>query len=191
MNQNLRADLNLREIALSVARNEVGANEPLSVVLLAENLTQYEYDQIAKNPQFQRYLTEFKADLVENGFSFTAKSRILAEDLLQNIFLMAKDPDTPAAMRVRTLENLVEWGKLKPQGQIFDTGGGYSITINLPGAPNTLSAPRNPLIAEDVTPAVSITIPGNPGNHGKPSTLPSLITFDDADDLYHLAEALR
>lgn len=135
MNSNVSADTNLRELALTVARNEVGANVPLSELLANECLSADEYDKIARNPVFVQYLKQIKAELVENGFSFASKCRVLAEDLLANAYRMAKDTDTPAAVRLRALENLVDWGDLKPKTAFAGAGGpGYSIVINLPGA---------------------------------------------------------
>lgn len=134
MHPSIRDDLNLRELALAEARNAVGPEEPLAVFLQQECLTQAEYDQIAKNSVYQGYVTAYKAELKESGFSFSAKARILAEDLLGDIYLMAKDPDTPAQMRVKTLENLVEWGRLAPkQSPTEAAGSGFSVTINLGG----------------------------------------------------------
>lgn len=134
MHPSIRNDQNLRELALAEARNAVGPDEPLSVFLAQECLTLQEYEAISKNPTYKRYVKDFKAELTENGFSFSAKARVLAEDLLGDIYLMAKDVDTPAQMRVKTLENLVEWGRLAPKQTQNDLpGSGFSITINLPG----------------------------------------------------------
>lgn len=140
MHPSIRADQNLRELALAEARNAVGPDEPLSVFLQQECLSPQEYAAIAANPTYQRYLKDFKAELTENGFSFASKARVLAEDLLADVYLMAKDPDTPAQMRVKTLENLVEWGRLAPKTTALDApGAGFSITINLPTTGQTIT----------------------------------------------------
>jgi hypothetical protein len=111
----------------------VGAQLPIHGVIAGEGLTQTEYDQIAANPQFQRYLEAYTTELRENGFSFAAKSRVLAEDLLPVAYHMAKDPDVPAATRAKMIENLVDWGDLKPKNSSNSTAGpGFSITINIP-----------------------------------------------------------
>ena len=128
--------MNLRELALSEARNVVGPNEALPIFLKNECLSPAEYAAIAANPTYQRYLKDFTAELRESGFSFAAKSRVLAEDLLADIYRMAKSIETPAAMRVKTLENLVEWGKLAPKKDPSEVAGaGFSVTINLGNTP--------------------------------------------------------
>jgi ribosomal protein RSM22 (predicted rRNA methylase) len=111
---------------------------PTSEIIASEGLTQTEYDQIAANPQFQRYVDTYKAELKENGFSFSAKSRVLAEDLLPSAYHMARDPDVPAAVRAKILENLVDWGDLKPKNSAnVGAGPGFSITINIPNVGQT------------------------------------------------------
>jgi hypothetical protein len=191
MHPSIAADQNLRELALSEARNLLGPNEPLSVFLAQECLTLQEYEAIAKNPTYVRYLKDFKTELSENGFSFSAKARVLAEDLLADIYRMAKDVDTPAAMRVKTLENLVDWGKLSPKNTAeIASGPGYSITINLNNGPKTTVIEAE---TTDVTPkSTSITLPTRAKT--PPTTLPRLDLFPDPDPdtaVYHIAEAFE
>jgi hypothetical protein len=150
MHSSIHSDQVLRELALSIARNTVGAQLPIHGVIAGEGLTQTEYDQIAANPQYKRYLEAYTTELKENGFSFAAKSRVLAEDLLPVAYHMAKDPDVPAATRAKMIENLVDWGDLKPKNTANSTAGpGFSITINLPSTAN--SAPKT-LVLEAETP---------------------------------------
>lgn len=135
MNTSIEADQQLRELALAVARNAVGPNNPLSQVLAGEAITQYEYDLIATNPTFQKYVAGYTKDLTENGFSFAAKAQVLAEDLLPVAHALVKDPDVAGPARVKMLENLVEWAGLKPKAAAsVASGSGYSIVINIPGA---------------------------------------------------------
>lgn len=132
----ITADQFLRDLALAIARNQVGAMRPTHEVIAGEGITQTEYDLISTNPQFQRYVDSYCAELRDNGFSFEAKARVLAEGSLPMLYHMAHDPDTPAAVRRQVIADLVEWGKLKPKNdQNAVAGPGFSITINLPNAP--------------------------------------------------------
>lgn len=150
MHSSINADQLLRSLALSVARNNVGAQLPIYTVIAAEGLVQAEYDEIAKNPQFQAYVTQYEADLKDSGFSFEAKSKVLAEDLLPTAYHMARDPDVPAATRAKMIENLVEWGNLKPKNTNLQASGpGFSITFNIP---NLSQAPSQTLVLEAETP---------------------------------------
>jgi hypothetical protein len=178
MHASIANDQYLRELALSEARNAVGPDEPMPVFLSAECLTQAEYDEIAKNKVYRGYVKEYTAELKEKGFGFAAKARVLAEDLLADVYRMAKDTDTPAAIRVKTLENLVEWGQLVPKvAKGADAGAGFSVTINL-GAQNE---PR------------SITIDAQTPEHAPtpvPNLLADLLNPVPLDvDLYYEAEA--
>lgn len=135
MHSSIHADHVLRSLALAVARNQVGAMRPVQEILASEGLTQAEYDSISTNPQFQRYRDAYATELRDNGFSFAAKCKVLAEDLLPNMYHLARDPDVPAAVKAKIHENLVEWAELKPKNNVQATAGpGFSITINLPRA---------------------------------------------------------
>lgn len=177
MHSAIYADQVLRGLALSVARNDVGAQRPLHEVLASEGIAQSDYADISTNPQFQRYLTIYTAELKDNGFSFSAKSRILAEDLLPAVYHMAKDPDVPAQVRMKSIENLVEWGDLKPKTATnLAQNGGFSITINLPG---TLSSPPETLVLDAQT--VEKT-PISDQNQPKKLQNKALITLEEPDD---------
>ena len=192
MHPSILADRNLRELALAEARNALGPNEPLSTFLAQECISLLEYEAIAKNPQYQRYLKDYKADLTENGFSFAAKARVLAEDLLADVYRMAKDSDTPAAMRVKTLENLVDWGRLAPKATVEAAAGpGYSITINLGNAPKT----EKITLENAEKPPVQVVIPRSSTPKSLPITLPRPAvthpTIDDDTAVYYTAEDLE
>ena len=171
MNPSIEADQRLRELALSVARNAVGPNNPIGSVLASEALTQAEYDRISPNPTYQKYLSAYTKDLTENGFSFAAKAQVLAEDLLPIAHALVKDPDVAGPARVKMMENLVEWAGLKPKQSVMATGGvGYSIVINIPSAGVEMTANQNMrhMGAADAIDVPVITIPSNPS-----PTLPS------------------
>jgi hypothetical protein len=154
MHSSIHSDQLLRELALSIARNSVGASLPIHQIAAGEGLTQTEYDQIAANPQFQRYVDMYVKELKDTGFSFSAKARVLAEDLLPTLYHMAKDTDVPAAVRRQAITDIVEWAELKPKtNALAQTGPGFSITINLPSVGN--AAPQTMVLeakATDVEP---------------------------------------
>jgi hypothetical protein len=159
LHSSINADHLLRSLALSVARNLVGAMRPTAEIIASEGLTQTEYDQIALNPQFQQYVEAYKTELKDTGFSFSAKSRVLAEDLLPSAYHMARDPDVPAAVRAKILENLVDWGDLKPKNTSnAGAGPGFSITINIPTVGQT---PAQTIVLEAETPQKALEIAEN------------------------------
>lgn len=138
MQNAVRADLFLQSLALSVARNQVGAERPIDDVIKSEGITLVEYNEISANPTFKYYLDQYTKELTESGFSFEAKCRVLAEDLLPNFYHMARDVDVPAPVRAKVMENLVKWAKLEPKNDIAVGGNaGFSINIVLPDAENS------------------------------------------------------
>lgn len=169
------ADQLLADLALAVARNNVGAMRPVHEIVASEGLTMAEYERIAENPTFKKYVSRFEADLNESGFSTRAKSKILMQALFPTMFHMAQDDDVPAAARVKIFENFVELADEKPKNNpLAGAGSGFSITINLPGnAQNgpssvTISAPATPENTEnqalegDFSPVLAENAPKNP-----------------------------
>lgn len=147
----VEADVFLRTLAIAVARNTVGPNDPLQPILAAEGITPQEYVGISQNPTYVRYLEQATKELRESGFSFTAKCRVLAEDLLPTAYGMAKDVETPAVVRAKIIENLVDWAELKPKTNVpIGAGVGFSISISI-NAPGGDNAPVQTITASSTT----------------------------------------
>lgn len=145
-------DTQLRTIALTLARNSLGANVPIEQLLPAIGLAEDEYEALCDNEQFNFYIEAYTKELRENGFSFSAKARILAEDLLPDAYKMAKDREISPAVRAKMIENLVDWGDLKPKNTNANIapGSGFSITINLPtGQQHVIKDVENAEIVEN------------------------------------------
>ena len=133
MQNAVKAEVFLQSLALAVARNNVGAAIPIDHIVKLEGLTLSEYYDIEPNPTFQRYLAKYEQELTDSGFSFEAKSRLLAEDMLPGFYNLGRDMDTPAAVRAKIMESLVKWGRLEPKTDVAAGGNaGFSISINLP-----------------------------------------------------------
>lgn len=146
-------DDHLRSLALAVAQNRVGADDPIEDVLARECVDPQEFTRILDNRTFKKYLNDYVKEFTANGFSFAAKSRVLAEDAIQSVYLIAKDADQPAAARIKAVENLVSWGGLAPPPALAGQNGGapaFHITFNLP---DIASAPQNASITVQSAPA--------------------------------------
>lgn len=140
-------DDHLRSLALAVAQNRVGPDDPIEDVLARECVDPHEFAKVMDNKTFKKYLNDYVKEFTVNGFSFAAKSRVLAEDAIQSVYHIAKDADQPAAARIKAVENLVNWGGLAPVMQVGAANGGapaFHITFNLP---DLKSAPENASIA--------------------------------------------
>lgn len=164
--QRILEDQHLRQLALAVARNRVGPNDPIDECIARECVSPQEFEKILDDPIFKRYVNAYVKDLTDNGFSFMAKARVLAEDLLPHFYHLAKDVDTPAPARVKIMENMVEWGNLAPKQtpeQQVAAGTGFHITFNIPTLPAalqqaavTIDNPSQAAFSATFTPAPSV-----------------------------------
>lgn len=150
----LSADQLISELALAVARNNVGAMRPLEDIVAAEGLTMQEFVRISDTPVFKTYVTRFEADLHDSGFTTRTRAKLLMQALFPTMFHMAQDSDVPAAARVKIFENFAELADEKPKNNsALPSGSGFSITINLPGGPqNTPSSVTIEGVATESTP---------------------------------------
>lgn len=150
MRNDVYEDTALRTFALGIARNMVGPNLPIEDVLPNLGLEEDEYEALCADPTFQRYVDHYSTELSENGFSFEAKARVLAEDLLPLAYQIARDTDVAMGIRVKMIENLVEWGNLKPKKDSLPVqpGTGFSITINLPNGLEGVARPKERVVNE-------------------------------------------
>ena len=181
MHNSIAADQLLRELAISVARNNVGAMRPIAEIVAAEGLTQTEYDAIAVNPTFQRYVDAFTKEFRDNGYSLQAKARILVEDLMASLYHDVKDKDQPLAARAKVFDTMVSIADAIPKNnQNVVAGPGFSITFNLTGGSQTV-AKGVPEGLSDVEDAVEIT-PEMLENGQKTADFHVPTTFAEPDD---------
>lgn len=178
----LSADNVLKSLALAIARNRVGARAPDADIALSEGITNNEFTRLCTNPQFTRYVETYTKELTDSGWSFSAKAKVLAEDLLPTVYGMAKDVDVPAAVRQKLIENLVEWGDLKPKTTGMPvTGPGFSITINVPGvAPSVM----NGVGLQDVVEVPTFVLPSAPARPRSAILLDEPDTYEYAGEDY-------
>ena len=82
-----------------------------------------------------------RAELERGGYVFKMKAHLLAEDMLQDVYLRAKSHDASLPLKLDTLKTFAKLADLEPrpttQGQITQ-GGGFSINIVLPQASQPL-----------------------------------------------------
>lgn len=131
-------ELQLEQLAMAIARNQVGNKLPLQEVLDAD-LISLEFAELAFNdPLFVAKVKRYAKELLLNGFSFKEKARVIAEDGLLIAHRILHDNIVPANVRLKALENLVEWSDLSPkdipQGGLTANAPAFSINIMLNGS---------------------------------------------------------
>jgi hypothetical protein len=99
---------------------------PFHEILLTYGLDLRQFDVLLGTPAFVAALRDAQSQLREHAAQagFVFRSRALAEDLLPDIYALAKDERTDAQLRHRTFESLARYAQLDPASmKKGDTGG--------------------------------------------------------------------
>lgn len=110
------------------------------------------YDLRMNNAEFQRAMREVKSRIAGLGsnMGFVLRNQAMAEEMLVDMYRLAKDKATPAALRVRITENSVKWGRMDP-GLEKDRNEKRDMGVNV--VMNTIWADgRHPTQSVSVTP---------------------------------------
>jgi len=89
-------------------------------------------------PHFIQTIRVYKEELVEKGVTFRLKAKIQAEDLLTHSYVLATDPEVPAAVRADLIKWTAKMAALEPGEK--DKGGGaagagFTLNITFAGSP--------------------------------------------------------
>lgn len=89
--------------------------------------------RLKKHKPFVMAVRKHQKEIAENGIDFKMKAKLMANDLIDTAYLMAKDPKTPATVRSGQIKDIVRWAELEPQKGAGDSEGGtmFNIQINL------------------------------------------------------------
>lgn len=106
-----------------------------------------DWEKIKSNKAFQVSLSAAVAELEQNGVTFKNKSKLMASELMEHAFRMAKAGDMSPGMLLKLIEMLAKYAGFEPKNepQAANTGPSFSININVP--------PDTPAPTIDVTPA--------------------------------------
>ncbi|MGE8165203.1 hypothetical protein ACQKRQ_34270 [Paraburkholderia sp. NPDC080076] len=108
---------------------------PLPEILATYRLTQRQFAVLLDTPAFVAALRDAQAQMRAHGAQagFVFRSRALAEDLLPDIYNLAKDGRTDAVLRHRIFESLARYALLDPAStkKGGDGGGGVQVVFNL------------------------------------------------------------
>lgn len=151
----VHTEIDKEQLALALARNQVGEKLPVKDVLDQQGVSEATADKYLKDPTFVANVKRIAKELTESGFGFEMKSRILAEEALKTVYQIVNDADAPQAVRMKGVENLVEWGGLKPKSSgsnMNGNGPGFTIQIVVP------QATREAAIAEGVADTLKVSL---------------------------------
>jgi hypothetical protein len=108
-----------------------------SAVFAKYGLTLEEAKRLIGLPHFLQTIREYKDELVTKGVTFRLKAKIQAEDLLTHSYVLATDPEVPAAVRADLIKWTAKMAALEPGEK--DKGGGaagagFTLNITFAGA---------------------------------------------------------
>lgn len=88
--------------------------------------------KLKEDPAFQLAVEQKRTELKNTGYIFKTKAALCAEDLLEDIYTRAKDPDVPLTQKLDAFKTFTKLGGLEPkEDKNVAVGPGFQITINL------------------------------------------------------------
>lgn len=103
-------------------------------------ITEAQLAEWKRHPLFQKQVLQTREELKTTGKTFVVKARAIAEELLEDVYLIAKDETTPALVRLKAVENAVRWAGYEAKKESddsrapTDTRPTINITIQQPPA---------------------------------------------------------
>ena len=97
-----------------------------------------QFGVLCQHDPFRKAVDAKRAELKAGGYSFRMKAALAAEDLLQEVAVLAISKHTDFGEKMDALKFLTKVGDLEPkESKTVAQGSGFSITINLdsPGMP--------------------------------------------------------
>lgn len=109
-----------------------------SVVFEKYGVSLEEAQRLIALPAFISTIKKYKDELAEKGVTFRLKAKIQAEDLLTHSYLLATDPEAPAAVRADLIKWTAKMAGLEPsekeKGGGGGAGAGFALHITFAGA---------------------------------------------------------
>ena len=110
--------------------------EPATTLFKRYGYSDAEYQQISTSTWFAKEITSKRAALEADGFNFPAKMKMLAEDLMTEAYLHAKESDSVSA-KLEVGKYLAKLADLEPRANAQAvTGPGFQINISIPSIAN-------------------------------------------------------
>lgn len=113
------------------------------VVAARHGFSVEQYRRLEKLRPFQVAVASRRADFEKQGLTFKLKRSMQADDLWDDVYLMAKGSNVPLMQKAEVATRLAKLGGLEPKEEkgAGAAGPGFQISINLGGsAPLTLNA---------------------------------------------------
>jgi len=128
-----RDDISPNEIALAIARNHLGLQLPVGVLLDSLDIDKQVLVTLLKNTEFTKLIRKYKRELEEDGEGIRLKSAIALEDCIGRMHGLIHDVETPPNVVVQGFKVLSETAGVNKGRQEGSSGPGFTINIDLSG----------------------------------------------------------
>ena len=143
-----------------IAAVAMGLEEP-NLLALRFGLDEDQWKLLSTWPPFIAAVESKKAEFTKSGLTARLKFAILAEDLWEDVYRLARTDEVTFMQKLEAAKALAKLGDLEPkQTQQTQTGGGFSVTINLP-APGSGPEYKPAILSKDETPVEQMTLSFN------------------------------
>ena len=117
--------------------------ESLEDIASREGLTTSEMRELLADPKIRLTLDGLRKELEERGVTFSAKCRVLADELLLEVYESARDPTERLDRKTALLEKLVDWANLKPRTDEQQGPSLPQVVINIGESGTSISLESN------------------------------------------------
>lgn len=107
--------------------------EPLHLTMERFGVEPEQMQMLMRFRPFLLAVKNFQREIAEQGITFKAKARLLSEDLLETTYLMVRDAEIPASVRMDGIKSVVRWAELDGDARREAQGTQFNIQINLGG----------------------------------------------------------
>jgi hypothetical protein len=114
-------------LPLELALGEIPRNE----ILTAYRLTPESWEELRKNPVFQKAVRDAIELLQRDGMSFRVKARMQSEALLETSWKIIHSTQTPSAVKADLIKHTHRIAGFEPKNNEVGAGNNLQININL------------------------------------------------------------
>jgi hypothetical protein len=113
---------------------------PIRDICEAYGIDEDQWEYLRHEELFLRDLKAAVELVSKEGMSFKLKARLQAEAMLQTIWKLVHDPDTPPNVRAQMIQATARWAGFDQPAATAQVGNGLSININFTGgaSPRTI-----------------------------------------------------
>ena len=151
--------MELRDIPSDlIASVAMGLEEP-ELLALRFGLSADEWKLLSKWPPFVAAVEAKKAEFMKAGITARLKFAILAEDLWEDVYRLARTSEVTFMQKLEAAKALAKLGDLEPKNAApVATGNGFSVTINIPANPGGAPEYKPAILSKDVEDVEEIKI---------------------------------